>query len=577
MNKLILLTVAFIILLFGGTMGQATTCAESEPICTGPEFTFAAGTTGSAEPGAYYGCLSTQPAPAWFHMLIEDPGDVTIYMYSTPLVDIDFICWGPFTDPVTPCVEGLTSYTVVDCSYSPNPTEYCDIYEGETGQYYIMMITNYSQQPAQISFSQTAGNGSLDCSLVNFIDVAFSASPTQGPLPLNVSFTDQSTGEPSEWKWDFENDGVYDAFVQNPYFQYTEAGTYSVKLWVSNEWETDSIVYIDYITVREPDIQVIPAFLTIYQEPLRTLPGLAVSDTLATVSINNTGDYVLSINSIQLSEEWLLIDGFPPTPFSIDPGESQEILIDINWHLLEGQSETTSIVILSSDPDEPVVNVTVTATPLSLPDLSIYEPFVLPEQVYAGDEIMVYSAVQNLGFYEAGENYTGYFLSADTLFDTGDTGLGTKLTRSLPPGDITEQADTLTIPGDTEHGDWYILFVADTDHQVDETDESNNVGFAAFSVDTATSMEDGTNEDLFEIYPNPAKNAIYMKYSGPGNEAVEVEIFDSKGSRQAVYSFTNADQGSCSISCKDWLTGVYLFRIHTGGKTFLRKIVVGNR
>ena len=161
-----ILFTAFLVSIGSLVIGQGTTCEESEPFCTGTIYTFPAGTSGSAQPGAYYGCLLTQPAPAWYHMLIEDPGSITIYMYSTPLVDIDFICWGPFNDPYDPCVSGLTSSKVVDCSYSPNPTEYCNIPNGQTGEYYILLITNYSQQPCNITFSQTAGNGSTDCTIL---------------------------------------------------------------------------------------------------------------------------------------------------------------------------------------------------------------------------------------------------------------------------------------------------------------------------------------------------------------------------------------------------------------------------
>jgi len=166
MNKNILLFLALVMSAIINTNGQGIVCEQSAPFCTGSIYTFPAGTTGSAQPGAFYGCLSSQPAPAWYHMLIDDPGPITIYMFSTPLVDIDFICWGPFLDPYTPCVEGLTSNKVVDCSYSPNPTEYCDIPNGQTGQYYILLITNYSQQPCQITFSQTGGSGSTDCTIL---------------------------------------------------------------------------------------------------------------------------------------------------------------------------------------------------------------------------------------------------------------------------------------------------------------------------------------------------------------------------------------------------------------------------
>lgn len=143
--------------------GQGLLCETSGPFCTGSVYNFPAGITGYAQPGAYYGCLETQSAPAWYYMLIDNPGSITIYMFSTPLRDIDFICWGPFTDPYEPCAQGLTAGTVVDCSYSPNPTEYCVIPDGQAGQYYILLITNFSRQPCEITFSQTAGSGTTDC------------------------------------------------------------------------------------------------------------------------------------------------------------------------------------------------------------------------------------------------------------------------------------------------------------------------------------------------------------------------------------------------------------------------------
>lgn len=166
MKTILLFSAIFILSFPAGLSGQSNFCDESMPVCTGPVYTYISDTTGTAEPGAYYGCLMVQVAPAWFHMRILDPGTITIYMFSAPLVDIDFICWGPFTDPYEPCVAGLTSNKVVDCTYSPNSYEYCEIPDGQTGEYYILMITNYSQQPTEITLEQTTGSGSLDCSLL---------------------------------------------------------------------------------------------------------------------------------------------------------------------------------------------------------------------------------------------------------------------------------------------------------------------------------------------------------------------------------------------------------------------------
>ncbi|PLX03378.1 MAG: hypothetical protein C0595_07305 [Marinilabiliales bacterium] len=166
MKKLIILSLVALIY-STNLFSQGDYCVDSEPFCTNNLYQFPAGVnSGTAETGPYYGCLSTRPNPAWYHMKIAIAGSINIYMYSTPLRDIDFICWGPFADPVTPCTAQLTANKVVACSYSPNPTENCFIPNGQVGEYYILLITNYSNQPCDITFEKTAGTGETDCTIV---------------------------------------------------------------------------------------------------------------------------------------------------------------------------------------------------------------------------------------------------------------------------------------------------------------------------------------------------------------------------------------------------------------------------
>ncbi|MFL6133267.1 MAG: PKD domain-containing protein, partial [Nocardioidaceae bacterium] len=61
---------------------------------------------------------------------------------------------------------------------------------------------------------------------------SFTASPTSGVAPLQVSFTDNSTGSPTSRAWTFGN-GVTST-AQNPTTTYTAAGTYTVTLTASN-------------------------------------------------------------------------------------------------------------------------------------------------------------------------------------------------------------------------------------------------------------------------------------------------------------------------------------------------------
>ncbi|MBM4062829.1 MAG: PKD domain-containing protein [Planctomycetes bacterium] len=64
----------------------------------------------------------------------------------------------------------------------------------------------------------------------------FSATPTTGPSPLTVNFTDHSyssaPGGVLAWAWDFDGDTIIDSTLQNPTWVYTTCGSYNVSLTV---------------------------------------------------------------------------------------------------------------------------------------------------------------------------------------------------------------------------------------------------------------------------------------------------------------------------------------------------------
>ncbi len=75
----------------------------------------------------------------------------------------------------------------------------------------------------------------------------FTATPVSGCAPLVVSFTDQSTGNPTQWRWDLGNGTT--AFNQNPAGTYFNPGQYTVKLVIQNASGTDSITKTQFITI----------------------------------------------------------------------------------------------------------------------------------------------------------------------------------------------------------------------------------------------------------------------------------------------------------------------------------------
>ena len=171
-------------------------CANSNPFCTTDLITFDAATssqTADQLEGVTIedGCIGSSYNPSWFYMRINNPGQFIIHLEghdpsSGTTRDVDFCIWGPFDDPWAPCVAGLLTSNIIDCCFSASYTE--DIYLGypegnhthntshgtvnyhvpQTGEYYILMVTNYSRQPCTITFTKTDGSGpgTTDCGIL---------------------------------------------------------------------------------------------------------------------------------------------------------------------------------------------------------------------------------------------------------------------------------------------------------------------------------------------------------------------------------------------------------------------------
>jgi PKD repeat protein len=86
--------------------------------------------------------------------------------------------------------------------------------------------------------------------------VDFVGSPLSGDAPLTVDFTDQSSGSPNAWGWDFTNTGSIDSTQQNPTYTYTSPGLYTVKLNATNLYGTGTLTKVDYISVTAPPAPV---------------------------------------------------------------------------------------------------------------------------------------------------------------------------------------------------------------------------------------------------------------------------------------------------------------------------------
>lgn len=88
----------------------------------------------------------------------------------------------------------------------------------------------------------------------------FSASHVTGSIPLEVAFSDTSSGDITGWLWDFGDGSTSTA--QNPTHTYTRAGTYAVSLTVNGTGGSDVETKTDYIKVKSGAMPWLSLLLT---------------------------------------------------------------------------------------------------------------------------------------------------------------------------------------------------------------------------------------------------------------------------------------------------------------------------
>jgi len=172
MKRFLLLFFTFLssIITYGQAgLGPVQNCTQAIPeICN--ESLYPAATSGSATAnGANFNCGGNQVDEngSFYYFESATNGPLNIDITPTDVlgnpnanIDLDFICWGPFTDLTTMCNQ-LTAANQEDCSYLSNTvtvTENLQIPNAVSGEFYVIIIANWapsgtSPDPTFIQFT----------------------------------------------------------------------------------------------------------------------------------------------------------------------------------------------------------------------------------------------------------------------------------------------------------------------------------------------------------------------------------------------------------------------------------------
>ena len=141
---------------------------------------------------------------------------------------------------------------------SNNPTSWLwDFGDGNTST--IQDPTHIYNTPGTYTVTLTAGNndGNNTITQTNYINIgypapiaSFTTNATTGTAPLNIQFTDTSTGNINTYNWDF-GDGTTST-EQNPTHTYNTPGTYTITETVTGLGGTNSQTQTNLITANYP-------------------------------------------------------------------------------------------------------------------------------------------------------------------------------------------------------------------------------------------------------------------------------------------------------------------------------------
>jgi PKD repeat protein len=133
------------------------------------------------------------------------------------------------------------------------------VYSG-AGTYSVnLTVTNSAGSDSEVKTGYVVVNPAPVAPVAAFTN----ATPRIGSAPLTITFTDQSTGNPTSWEWEYRSgSGSWTEFgsgTRNPSRTFS-AGTYDIRLTVTNAGGSDNELKSGFITASPPTALPVAGF-----------------------------------------------------------------------------------------------------------------------------------------------------------------------------------------------------------------------------------------------------------------------------------------------------------------------------
>jgi PKD repeat protein len=363
----------------------------------------------------------------------------------------------------------------------------------------------------------TNTNGTSDWSTTfsfttKILTANFSADTTSGLVPLTVQFSDSSTGEITDWLWDF-GDGQTST-EQHPSHTYETADTFSVSLTVTNPDGSATITRDDYIIVLElPPMANFGADTTSGYLPFT----VQFSDS-STGKVENWfwefGDNKTSTEQ-HPSHTYATADTFSVSLTVIGPGGRD--------------TKTTDDYIIVLEP----------------PPLAIFEadttigdlPFTVQFTDSSTGKITTW-------FWEFGDDGTSTEQNPSHTYETADT-FSVSLSIMGPGGSDTITRDNYIIVRQSTMMEDYTINIPNKYH-------------------------------LYQNYPNPFNPSTQIKFALPKSEHGKIEVYGLIGQKIKTLLNKSMPAGYHKIEFngQNLSSGIYIYRIEAGEFQDVKKMII---
>ena len=410
------------------------------------------------------------------------------------------------------------------------------------GTYNVRITKNgYEAYETQVTVADNAAI-TINAELVPLEGIVadFTADVTNVAVGGSVHFTDNSWGaQLVSWSWEFEGGTPATSTETNPNVFYNTAGTFGVRLTVTNaDGESNTKYLPHYITASES--------YNMQNGTITTCDAMFYDDGGPNANYGDNKDFTLTF--------------LPDTEGGIIEVTFQSFETENNYdwlYIYDGTSTSAPQIGSHHSGSDNPGTVTATNAQGALTFRFTSDSSVNREGWSA--HVTCLGVTSPLEVWAAPDHDTIYIGETNTLYASAIGGLG-DYTYSWSPADNLDDA-TAQVPvfTATEGGDFtYTVTVSDGQ-------ESASASVSFFVIDNMGIGE--MDKDLVSLYPNPANATVYIK-GIQNNGELQVSVINLQG--QVVSRSANTTE----INVSTIESGIYFVKIECEGQQFLKKLVV---